>query len=508
MTSNILNHINNHNLPPGNNIMMAARNHSDSINNEEHYINTHASYQSIPVSTSSVNASNSVAKTETAPLSIETDIKRSPINRLSTIKTSPKPLMAPHIPNTSMNGTQVYKGRQTILSEPDEIPVRVKTDIKREPQRQSPPQKQQQQQHRHRLTTEAAVTQSANILNQPLMVKSTSTLKKIEQNSPKAKRIEQTSTKQEPMPISTMRTDNKIKLESNTEPSKPQILNGIETDPDLVRNLLKESLGMPCPYLKSTIVVPTSEPPEQLLESNTDDNNDYEARGYSIASTSANDMNIKDDTEGSTKADKKKKKDKHKHKEKDKSKDRSDRKKHKKEKDRLKEAGDNLEKPVKIKISIESGNDVNEVGKFKIKIPKDVLSPNDLNALRASSASNNNQPSLKASVVTQDAQRPLRIKICKDKLENYNAGATGGQYGQQRTGYSIARPVEKPAPTILNKTNDNSNARKRKREPENESARTKVKKKGSTTSTANTTTTTTTTAVKSKPKYGTKSKQV
>jgi cyclin T len=132
-----------------------------------------------------------------------------------------------------------------------------------------------------------------------------------------------------------------------------------------------------------------------------------------------------------SKAEKKKKKDKHKHKER--SKDKEERKKHKKDKERHKErdgigGGDathndmNNQKLPKLTIPTKDlinfhgpsgvgGGGVGDIGMgsmtgFKIKIPKDRIKP-DLQ----SNASSHNRP--------QQTTQPLKIKICKDMIESY-----------------------------------------------------------------------------------------
>ncbi|CAK1548982.1 unnamed protein product [Leptosia nina] len=169
---------------------------------------------------------------------------------------------------------------------------------------------------------------------------------------------------------------------------EPRALNGIETDPTLVSNLLKESLAKPAPITVATekkspieikkepvIEVPKQEPepqnnqPQPHLHPPTEDSHKHK----------------KD----------KKKKEKHKHKDRDKSKD--ERKKHKKDKDKKKEPSPQPENDG-LKITIPREKLSTSPG-LKIKIPKERL---------AAPPPPPQQPHTSG----------LKIKISKDVLEN------------------------------------------------------------------------------------------
>lgn len=500
-TTSISNHVDHH-VISGN----TANGHNDVLKNtDDHNANAHSLYQSMNAPTSDV-VPNVIVKTENTGLVMDNNDKPSPVDYLPTNKQFSPKLTSPHSLNTYINGTQFYKNR--LIAEGDELPEKITTDNKIERPRTSTSNADDFYEPRPNMQVTQWIGRSTiprKFDTYPLQPNNT-------------KRIGLDATSQHDLSGSaTMHTENKTsKIEANTEIVKPQIMNGIETNPDMVRNLLKESLGISSGFLKSTILSPTLEPPEQLLQIKSDESVATEIEDDACISPTNTDLPnlIKPEvnnvaTDGVSKGDKKKKKEKHKHKDKDKSKDRSDRKKHKKEKDRCIETDDGMEKPVRIKISREGGGDINEPGKLKIKIPKDVLSPNDLNALRSSSNANGS-----SGIVSQEPQMPLRIKICKDKLENYNAGPSvgkaGGHYSHQRAGYTIARPVEKQKPILTLTTtskaanvSDTKAARKRTRQPDRDSIKSKGKRKRIAPPQ-----TTALSPAKGKPKMGTKSKQV
>ncbi|KAI9587221.1 cyclin-T isoform X1 [Glossina fuscipes] len=239
--------------------------------------------------------------------------------------------------------------------------------------------------------------------------------------------------------------DNKIRrLDNINDINKHQVVNGIETNPDMVRNLLKESLCTTSGLLKTETITPSLQPPTELLEPSATTS----AATSSILSTTGGNTNtlpsvsgisameVDDHTASGSKSEKKKKKDKHKHKEKDKSKDREERKKHKKDKDRHKEkdrsdTADNTEH-VKIKISKEKLEHVSgEPIGLKIKIPKDIIQ-GDLNT-------NSNAATSNADMQSNHAPPVLKIKISKDKLESYSSGSsmdTGSQPTAHHYGHS------------------------------------------------------------------------
>ncbi|XP_065362255.1 cyclin-T isoform X2 [Calliphora vicina] len=223
----------------------------------------------------------------------------------------------------------------------------------------------------------------------------------------------------------------KIDPPAGNDIGKLQVVNGIETNPDLVRNLLKESLCS-----TPSIVTPSLQPPAELFEpsATTSSTNQHNTSITSISTTvlSGNSdvsaMETDDHGTSGSKSEKKKKKDKHKHKEKDKSKDREERKKHKKDKDRHKDKerdrdhNDNgnssaagSAEHVKIKISKEKLEAGGEPIGFKIKIPKDRIM-GDLNT------GSSGQTNIDSSA--SHGPPVLKIKISKDKLESYSSGST------------------------------------------------------------------------------------
>ncbi|XP_011201962.2 cyclin-T isoform X1 [Bactrocera dorsalis] len=211
--------------------------------------------------------------------------------------------------------------------------------------------------------------------------------------------------------------------ESKTgDSNKLHVVNGIETNPDMVRSLLKESLCPSNALLKTEQLGALSlQPPAELFEpsvvSSAPDVTVASAE-TSLKSTSQSSgtepssMEIND--AGSNKAEKKKKKDKHKHKEKDKSKDREERKKHKKDKDKHKERDrSELESAGHVKIKISKDKIEGTAECLKIKIPKERII-SDVN--NSTSSANNSSTDSGSNMHPAPA---LKIKISKDKLENY-----------------------------------------------------------------------------------------
>ncbi|XP_055840856.1 cyclin-T isoform X4 [Episyrphus balteatus] len=215
-------------------------------------------------------------------------------------------------------------------------------------------------------------------------------------------------------------------------------VNGIETNPDLVSSLLKESLcSTSGGFIKTDTLIkseyqdpmqlfdPTMTTlPEQILQSNP-------PAAIKEEQVISEVIKMEDQSGDPTKLEKKKKKDKHKHKEKDKSKDKEERKKHKKDKDRHKdrERGNDASEssePVKIKINLSNASNESSVTGvppqlgFKIKIPKDRIT-GDISAPMGGGGGGgaggmggggNYDGSAGASAP------PLKIKISKDKLDS------------------------------------------------------------------------------------------
>ncbi|XP_037928145.1 cyclin-T isoform X2 [Teleopsis dalmanni] len=215
--------------------------------------------------------------------------------------------------------------------------------------------------------------------------------------------------------IRKIETDNK----SSAELGKLHVINGIETNPDLVRNLLKESLCTTSTFIKTEpIPAPSLRPPAELLEPTPITTIMKDVKEV----TAITEQSALSEQLGG-KAEKKKKKDKHKHKEKDKSKDKEERKKHKKDKDKHKDRDKELEgsEPVKLKIPKEKLEGVNlsgePLGGFKIKIPKDRIS-GDIN--NTNMGHSNSSLEVGAMPITPG----LKIKISKDKIETYSGPTT------------------------------------------------------------------------------------
>lgn len=198
-------------------------------------------------------------------------------------------------------------------------------------------------------------------------------------------------------------------------PMKATSFNGIETNPDLVSSLLKESLCTDTKFQSSLSTVP-----HDMLSMVKQEPSKYESYEPSptlpqqIFETSTLPAQIK--LEGGSehgqriKAEKKKKKDKHKHKDKDKdkTKDREERKKHKKDKERQKDRERSTDLPASdghnsLKITIPRDKLISSQepapGGFKITIPRDRIKPEPL-----------------------PPPASLKIKISKDLIENYASG--------------------------------------------------------------------------------------
>ncbi|XP_017101317.2 cyclin-T [Drosophila bipectinata] len=228
--------------------------------------------------------------------------------------------------------------------------------------------------------------------------------------------------------------------------------NGIETTPDLVRSLLKESL---CPSNASLLkpdplTMPGLKPPAELLEPMpmatvkkepgliTPLSNTVPMELEIGATKLASDM--KDET-GSTKSEKKKKKDKHKHKEKDKSKDKTEkeeRKKHKKDKQKDRSSSAGSSGPPKegslanepLKLTIKNPNP-NPNGGLKLKIK--VESSNYSTATGMPGAAGFGAPSATATTASSAAGG---VPPPQGMVPGYNAGGGAGAGGYSSSGGS------------------------------------------------------------------------
>ncbi|GAB0093304.1 hypothetical protein DMENIID0001_083860 [Sergentomyia squamirostris] len=242
----------------------------------------------------------------------------------------------------------------------------------------------------------------------------------------------------------------------------PSLANSIETNPDLVSCLLKESLNenkfalntmaaggsgggqdvkppvgmmipnsleqqshvqtdvLPPPPTVTKIENPSPTPMMMMPQVKTD-------AGASFPTIDAELQHHK------IKSEKKKKKEKHKHKEKDKSKDREERKKHKKDKDREKGGREDEHQQhknlVTLKITLpKEKSDGPQDGSFKIKIPKDRIRA-DLNSAGHGGVGGGYDDRIGGSMLSSIDQlmpdKPsssLKIKISKDKIEHFNDG--------------------------------------------------------------------------------------
>lgn len=205
-------------------------------------------------------------------------------------------------------------------------------------------------------------------------------------------------------------------------PMKTTSFNGIETNPDLVSSLLKESLATDTKFHSSLSTVPHEMQQQSMVKQEPSKYDAYEPSAtlpqqlFETSLPAQIKLEPGSELGQRIKTEKKKKKDKHKHKDKDKTKDREERKKHKKDKDRQKDRERSTElppadghNPLKITIprdKLISSQDVTQPGGgFKITIPRDRIKPEPL--------------------PQQQQQQPpasLKIKISKDLIENYASG--------------------------------------------------------------------------------------
>ncbi|XP_030385298.1 cyclin-T [Scaptodrosophila lebanonensis] len=250
--------------------------------------------------------------------------------------------------------------------------------------------------------------------------------------------------------------------------------NGIETTPDLVRSLLKESLcttntsllkpealTMPGPKPPAELLEPM--PPGQQLKKESTMVNSLglamphlqQLRGdVDTDTTKLPDIKQESTTGPSSKSEKKKKKEKHKHKEKDKSKDKSEkeeRKKHKKDKQR------DRAKDVAGVVTADS---------LKLVIKTNTV-PGNPNGLLAVHATANDSISAPAA--------PLKLKISKNKLEpSYSmAQATAPTMGPAFVlpATSVAASVASFCGTGMNSAIVSSKKKDREREKDKKSSK-------------------------------------
>lgn len=228
-------------------------------------------------------------------------------------------------------------------------------------------------------------------------------------------------------------------------------LNGIETNPDLVSSLLKESLFNDSKYPSLNPGSIGVQPPQQLLQAPAVP---QQPPPMSIKIEKADPQPIPmdittsvmhlppqlklepgdNDHELKIKSEKKKKKEKHKHKEKDKdkTKDREERKKHKKDKDRHKERSNDM--------AVTATQTADGHNPIKITIPRDKLNLPATGAAIDMPPSNLRITIPKDRIKTPPPTASLKIKISKDMLESYGGG--GGAVAQYAGGgFDATAPI-------------------------------------------------------------------
>lgn len=218
---------------------------------------------------------------------------------------------------------------------------------------------------------------------------------------------------------------NAIKTRQPERKPEPRPLNGIETDPTLVSNLLKESLVKPVPItvptekkspveVKKEPVIETLAPPPAPPPQVEQPVQPPPVQPPQPAPTEESDHKHKKE---------KKKKDKHKHKDRDKSKE--ERKKHKKDKDKEKEKE---KKP----------EPAPEPDGIRITIPREKLS----------------SPGLKIKIPKERLAAPppppgLKIKISKDLLETSRKRPAVGEPGPPAKLNKVRPPFRPPLPYYM-----------------------------------------------------------
>lgn len=212
--------------------------------------------------------------------------------------------------------------------------------------------------------------------------------------------------------------------QSQQPPLAPQpqpIMNGIETNPTLISNLLKESHGV-------VSHLPAITSPSEKVENKDQKDKDHHHKER-----------------------KKKNKEKHKHKDKTRSKEDKEKKKKHKDKDREKHKGDKGKEKEKqpaaptaqpIKITIPKDKiqppDPTIIGdSLKIKIPKNRLKPDTIEA-----------PPPPATTA------PLKIKISKDVINNYSSGGGENKKREREKSSPKDGPPAKLAKSSHNRSND------------------------------------------------------
>lgn len=205
------------------------------------------------------------------------------------------------------------------------------------------------------------------------------------------------------------------------KPEQPsRSLNGIETDPTLVSNLLKESLAKPVPITVPTEKKSPVEVKKEVIEP--------PAPTVPPVAPQPEPQPVDAQTDHKHKKDKKKK-EKHKHKDRDKSKE--ERKKHKKDKEKTKESPP-----------------AEQDGSLRITIPRDKLSTS---------------PGLKIKIPKERLAAPppppqtFKIKISKEVLETTRKRGAGGDSGPP---HKLPRHNGAPHPKVVESAMGNGQAGK------------------------------------------------
>lgn len=208
-------------------------------------------------------------------------------------------------------------------------------------------------------------------------------------------------------------------------PLSQPLVNGIETNPTLISNLLKEVAP---PAITHLPVIETKKSPEKSLPPQIHTSEAQVVNSTTVTTSNVDTTIEKHKSEHHHKSEKKKKKDKHKHKDKDKSKD----EKKKKHKDKDKEKHKNKvnrppeETPIKLTIQKEKIQPITpEPTGLKVKISKDRLQP--------------------------EIEKPgsLKIKISKDAIQ-YSVTEGAKKRERDKTSPTPGPPTKIPKTTYRN----------------------------------------------------------
>ncbi|CAO1356064.1 unnamed protein product [Diamesa serratosioi] len=253
--------------------------------------------------------------------------------------------------------------------------------------------------------------------------------------------------------------------------------NSKETNPEFVKSLLAETCGvnkfensmdslltvagLDCDLLKL-------EPPEQLLaaQSSLSIFHSQQPAFNTVTENTPSSLHSSEDgnsgQEHHKRSKSKKKKDKHKHK--DRSKDKEERKKHKKDKERHKDRDSDRAKDSM------SANNSDRSLKIRIPISKELTPVTNVSGMSGSV----NQ--LNTSITTQ---QPLKLKISKNHMENYNTSnpTTNSQPMTESSGYSTSAATIPVMPVVakLKEKKEKSREKDRRVDKEKDRQRSSVK---------------------------------